>query len=209
MRRGIKLKLLCALLLSVVTSLLLVSGVAALQDSDYCLEFPDHCEGGGETGSGGGDNSNEDHHDPEQPWEGDSDGRISPNRAEYYTIYCHAGTDTIYVVRTQPENETIKEIPLADAIALSVGQNQDLGDFMSMVRNSEDTITIYGSNGNLAPESGEKAFSLSDCIDSNGGPPESSDFIAPGGEPPSGDEIVETDAQRRARRQQEADRAYW
>jgi hypothetical protein len=32
------------------------------------------------------------------------------------------------------------------------------------VRNSENTLTIYGSNGNLAPAAGEKAFNRDECL---------------------------------------------
>jgi len=38
------------------------------------------------------------------------------------------------------------------------------------VRNN-DSVTISGSNGNKAPQSGSKSFSLQDCIARNGGAP--------------------------------------
>lgn len=122
--------------------------------------------GGGETPGDGGEGP---------PWDGYTDGRLNPDPAEYYTIYCHAGTDTVYVVRAVPETETIKEIDLRDIMDLSVEGSMNLGDNMSLVRNTEDTITIYGSNGNLAPEEGQKAFSLAECIERNGGEPDTSE----------------------------------
>jgi len=196
-------KTISRLLVSVLTGLLVVFSAAALQDDDYCLEFPENCQGEGGSGEGntGGGNNN-----PEPPWPGYSDGRISPDPAEYYTIYCHEGTDTIYVVRVIPENETIKEIPLVDAINLDVGHEQPLGDFMVMARSSEDTISIYGSNGNLAPAPGAKAFSLNACIESNGGAPELNDSGPP---PPDnsgdGNDVPqETEEERFGRRSREA-----
>jgi len=80
----------------------------------------------------------------------------------------------------------IKTIPLGDVFNLEEGGVLDLGDAMSLVRNTSDTITIYGSNGNLAPEAGSKAFSLSECIARNGRLPDSEEppAAAPGETPP-------------------------
>ncbi len=170
---------------------------------EYCEEFPERCEG--EEGGSGDD---DDGGDSGPPWDGYTDGRISPDPAEYYTIYCHEGTDTIYVVRVVPQTETIKEIPLADAISLNVGQEQALGDNMVMERSSEEIITIYGSNGNLAPAAGSKAFNLNDCITSNGGPPSQQDTGSPpvddddDGDVPEAEE--ESEEERFRRRRQEA-----
>jgi hypothetical protein len=110
---------------------------------------------------------------------GFADGRLNPDPGEYYSIWC--AFDQIDVWRTVPINELVKTVPIVDVISLPVGGNIGLGDFMSLVRSSEDTVTVYGSNGNLAPEPGSKSFSLSECIERNGGPPDAS-------EPPSGPE---------------------
>ena len=70
-----------------------------------------------------------------------------------------------------------------------------------MARSSEDIITIYGSNGNLAPESGSKSFSLSDCIAANGGAPELSDVVPPPSDDQETQQETEEEARRRARRE--------
>ena len=172
-------------------------------DGEYCEINPEECEeeGGGTTPP------DDDDGDSGPPWDGYTDGRISPDPAEYYTIYCHEGTDTIYVIRVVPETETIKEISLADAISLEVGHEQSLGDNMLMERSSEDIITIYGSNGNLAPEPGLKSFNLNDCIESNGGPPEQEDNDPPTDNDDGGDPPEETEEEARRRRRQEAEDA--
>jgi hypothetical protein len=91
--------------------------------------------------------------------------------AEYYTVYCH--DDLIYVVRANPPpTVTLSRIPILDVINL---ETRGIGSF---IRNG---ITIYrignqvslsGTNGNLAPAFGTKTFSLSPCIEHNGGQPE-------------------------------------
>lgn len=138
---------------------------------------PTECAGGGDAGdTGSGDIMRDDSASSESgssppAWEGYSDGRLNPDPAEYYSVWC--AFDRIDVYRSVPQSELLKMISLADVIELSsIGGAMDLGDFMTLVRNSEDTITIYGSNGNQAPTHGSKAFSLAECVERNGGLPE-------------------------------------
>lgn len=121
--------------------------------------------------------------EPIPPWDGETDDRLNPDPAEYYTIFCQNDNIDIYV--SNPQTDLIKQVSMADVMSLNVGATMELGDNMSLVRNTEDTVTIYGSNGNTEGE-GEKAFSLSNCIDANGGEPEIN-------EPPSGDSQAEQD----------------
>lgn len=116
--------------------------------------------GGGGGGGGGGSNADE-IIQPPVPWEDAFDGRLNADPAEYYTIYCAFGEIRVY--RSTPDTQLLKQIPISTAVNLPIGGSVDLGDFMSMVRNAENTITIYGSNGNLAPASGSKAFGLREC----------------------------------------------
>jgi hypothetical protein len=124
--------------------------------------------GGGDGGDGGGDSSDS----PAEFWPGFTDGRLNPDVGEYYSVWCN--WDRIDVYRTVPQTELLKMIPLADVLGLGVGGTMDLGDFMVLARQSEDGVTIYGSNGNHAPEPGQKSFSLAECIERNGGAPEAS-----------------------------------
>jgi hypothetical protein len=96
-------------------------------------------------------------------WEGLSDGRLNPHLDEYYSVWC--ADNSLRVYRAVPETQLLKTIPIAQIRSLGVNESRDLGDFMTLLRNTDDTITIYGSNGNLAPQPGEKAFSLSECRD--------------------------------------------
>ncbi len=161
---------------------------------------PTPCSGGGGDGPSedvepvAGDNPGSETGSVSSSWAGYSDGRLNPDPAEYYSVWC--ANDRIDVYRSIPQTGLLKIIPLADVVELSVGAAMDLGDFMTLVRNSDDGVTIYGSNGNLAPEPGSKAFSLSECIARNGGlpeppPPAPSDS---GDSAPAGNE--ETDARR-------------
>jgi len=110
---------------------------------------------------------------PRQPppvlWAGYMDGRLNPDPAEYYSIWC--SDDLIRVRRVVPEPAEIKTISLISVIRYPVGFSLDVGDFMSVMRNTADTVTVYGSNGNGAPNPGEKAFSLDQCVENNGGSP--------------------------------------
>ncbi|MBK9125319.1 MAG: hypothetical protein IPM16_19650 [Chloroflexi bacterium] len=132
-----------------------------------------------------------------------SDGRLNPDAGEYYTLYC--AYDTLHIYRGTPESLLLKQVEIADLLSLSVGATLDLGDFMTAVRHSEDIFTIYGSNGNTAPDYGQKSFSMAECIARNGGAP----TVAPTNTPrPSGgdddDDDEETDAEHRIRERQEA-----
>jgi hypothetical protein len=110
-------------------------------------------------------------------WSGYSDGRLNPDPAEYYSIWCNF--DLIEVWGGVPNPQLLITIPILDIFTLEEGGVLDLGNGMTVVRNTADTITIYGSNGNLAPAAGSKAFSLSECIARNGGVPESSENVSP------------------------------
>jgi hypothetical protein len=103
-------------------------------------------------------------------WSGYADGRLNPDPAEYYSLWC--AFDRVEIWRSVPAAELLKLQSLRDILNLSEGQAMDLGDFMSLVRNTSNTITVYGSSGNRAPEPGQKSFSLSECVARNGGLPE-------------------------------------
>lgn len=101
-------------------------------------------------------------------WPGDN--RLNPDRAEYYTVYC--GFDQIEVWRSSPSGLLIDAIPIRTVLNLEGCTTSANG--LSVCRNG-DTITISGTNGNLAPAEGSKSFSLSECIARNGGVPEDED----------------------------------
>lgn len=120
-------------------------------------------------------------------WPGDS--RLSPDRAEYYTIYC--AFDQVEVWRSNPSGL------LLDTIALTSVMNLDgcttSGTGLSVCR-SGDTVTIIGSNGNAAPAAGSKSFSLNACYARNGGAPVEETVVTVPDEPnpqPVAEETVE------------------
>lgn len=123
---------------------------------------------------------------PGGPWPGLSDGRLNPDPAEYYSIWC--GSDHLEVWRGVPSPVLLDVIPIVDVIELAEGGVFETGAVLTVTRNSADTITIYGSNGNGAPTPGSKAFSLSECIARNGGLPETGERVPTG---PAGTEPVD------------------
>lgn len=143
---------------------------------------------------GGAPPVTEDGDAPPAPWPGFSDGRLNPALDEYYSVWCHY--DRIDIYRSIPQQELLKIVSLAEVIALHDGGVLDLGDFMTLVRTG-DTITIYGSNGNRAPEPGSKAFRLSNCVEANGGAPEPPD-PPPDTNPPPQDDVDVADPRRTA-----------
>jgi hypothetical protein len=102
-------------------------------------------------------------------WPGYSDGRLNPDPAEYYSVWC--AFDALEVWRSVPAPLLLAAVPIADVFRLEEGGSLELPDAMGLVRSTADTITVSGSNGNAAPSPGSKSFSLSECIARNGGVP--------------------------------------
>lgn len=101
------------------------------------------------------------------PWQGYVDDRLNPFPDEYYSIWCKA--DQVEIWRSVPDS-AMTTVPLSRVVSLPDGGSLDAGNGMTITRGG-DTITVFGSNGNLAPAAGSKSFSLSECLSRNGGPP--------------------------------------
>ncbi|MBK8028974.1 MAG: hypothetical protein IPK17_05585 [Chloroflexi bacterium] len=125
--------------------------------------------GGGSTGggssSGGGGNTTP------------GDGRLNFAPDEYYTLYC--AFDQLEIWRGVPTGLLLHTVPLASLLALSPGQAYAAGGGTTILRDAEDVFTVYGSNGNLAPQAGTKSFLMSECITRNGGEPTAAVEAAP------------------------------
>jgi hypothetical protein len=150
------------------------------------------CYGGGGGGGGDGGGSGE-AENPAEFWPGYSDGRLNPDPGEYYSVWC--SYDQIQVWRAVPTSQLLTTFPLLSVFRLAEGGTLSGGNAI-LTRDTADTITISGFNGNLAPAWGSKAFSLSECIARNGGVPEEPE--PPGGEvgsPPEGDQGDTTDTE--------------
>ena len=119
--------------------------------------------GGGGGGSSGGNPS----------WGGYTDGRLNPDPAEYFSLWCSGNTLNVYSA-VSGRGVLLAAIPLTQIQALSVGTrlaaSDSAGGKMSLVRVDQDTFRLEGNNGNSAPSEGSKSFSLSLCLTLNGGP---------------------------------------
>ena len=101
-------------------------------------------------------------------WPGCCDGRMNPDPAEYYSIYCKPETQVIEVLRAvPPPTALIDAIPAAEVYNLPDGTSLSRASSLTVAR-AGDTITVSGNNGNLAPQEGSKTFSLQACLDSAG-----------------------------------------
>jgi hypothetical protein len=110
---------------------------------------------------------------PNQPpsggsWSGYSDGRLNPDMAEDYSIWC--ANDVVEVWGGKPTPQLINSIPIVSILQLGDNGSFDAGAGMAVLRTG-DSIVIAGSNGNNTPNPGSKTFSLSECIARNGGAP--------------------------------------
>jgi hypothetical protein len=138
-------------------------------ECNYCELYPDAevCQeeggGGGDHHSGGGEEHSS---GPGPQWSGMSDGRLNPDPAEYYSIWC--SNDVIEVWGGNPSPQLISTIPIVNVLLLAVGGSLDAGAGLTVTHPSEDTVSITGNNGNLAPQPGSKSFSLSACMAQNG-----------------------------------------
>lgn len=106
-----------------------------------------------------------------------SDGRLNYVADEYYTVYC--AFDALEVWRGVPSGLLLATFSLTDLLALGTGGTRASGG-VTVTRIDANSFMASGSNGNTAPNSGSKVFSLSDCLAANGGAP-----AAP--PPPQGD----------------------
>ena len=95
-----------------------------------------------------------------------ADDRLNPVQDEYYTVYCHF--DQVEVWRAAGGSEQLASIPISRIMAAT--RPFDGGNGLRVSR-SGDQVTISGSNGNNAAQSGAKSFTLSECIERNGGAP--------------------------------------
>lgn len=85
---------------------------------------------------------------------------VNPEEGEYYSVECDASV--IYVWRDVPSTELVTLIGIAQVASMSDGSTFVATGEVTVSR-SGDTITLSGSNGNLAPQSGSKSFTIEQC----------------------------------------------
>jgi hypothetical protein len=163
--------------LAVLVALAMSLPVAA---QEPCIGDPE-CYFTPTPGSSSGGSSGQQSSGPAAPpWSGLSDGRLNPHPAEYYSLFCK--NTFLEIWRGAPTGSLLQFVP----IWLLDGLNPDGGattipnygfELFNITRNG-DLITVSGNYGNGQPPpgeeppgvSGEKVFSLSECITRNDGP---------------------------------------
>lgn len=98
-------------------------------------------------------------------WSGYSDGRINPDPAEAYTIFC--GYDWVFIYGSDPTVNTqlIARVSIGILVTMPNGATITIDDWR--ISRSNNTIVIQGRNGYYAPEWRSKTFSLVSCIAGN------------------------------------------
>jgi len=104
------------------------------------------------------------------PWSGLSDGRVNPDPAEYYSIWCKNGFVEIW--RGVPSGSMLTLFSIQHLVNLDPNSGTRTIPFGFLlpftVTRSGDDITIAGNFGNLQPQPGSKTFSLTECLNRNG-----------------------------------------
>lgn len=116
------------------------------------------------TGSGGG-MGNSTAPNPIIPWSGLSDGRINPDPAEAYTIFC--GFDWVFIYGSDPNLgiDILARIHLGVLVTMPDGGQISFTDWeLSRQRN---IIVVQGNNSYYSPQWRSKTFNLADCLASN------------------------------------------
>lgn len=98
-------------------------------------------------------------------WSGFSDGRLSPDPAEDFSIFCGPGYVDVYT-SFQGQGSLLARISQFDLRVLNIGQNrqvQTAGSPLIVLRVSQTVYRFSGNNGNRAPEFGQKEVDLAPC----------------------------------------------
>lgn len=104
------------------------------------------------------------------PWSGYTDGRLNPEMAENYSLWCLRDNLDIYRA-PNGVGEWIVSVPLTKIMALSVGNGIKIATKIGPItieRYSKDVVFVKGNNGTNGPSYTEKFFSLAECIKNNG-----------------------------------------
>lgn len=99
-------------------------------------------------------------------WAGYSDGRITPDPSEAFTIFC--GYDWVFIYGSDPSVniQLVAKVYIGILVTMPVGSSIGTEEWQ-ITRNNNNTITFEGRNGYYAPEWRGKTFSLVSCVAGN------------------------------------------
>lgn len=96
-------------------------------------------------------------------------GHVNPELDEYYAVHCQ--NDAVEVYRTVPERELLGSTPFRTFVPMAEGASFEIGPGVTLTRVDREYFTVSGSNGNRAPDPGEKTFTFTACTLTNAGIP--------------------------------------
>ncbi len=102
---------------------------------------------------------------PAPQWSGNTDGRLNPDPAESYSIFCGSGVVDVYVTFNGQGN-LLARISQNDLSVLNRGQNRQVGTNngpLIVTRLTDTDFRFAGNNGNRSPEFGQKDADLAPC----------------------------------------------
>ena len=104
------------------------------------------------------------------PWGGFSDGRLNPDMAENYSLWCVRNNLDVYRA-PNGAGEYLTSLPLSGIVAIPVGQSRVFTSNsgpLTIERSTADIVLVKGNNGTNAPGLAVKPFSLTECLQRNG-----------------------------------------
>jgi hypothetical protein len=117
-----------------------------------------------------------------QPWGGFTDGRLNPEMAENYSLWCLRNNLDIYRA-PNGVGELIISIPLTQIFAIKEGKANVFATKTGPIiieRLNKNVVFVKGNNGTNAPAFTAKFFTITECIIANGGePPKSTQIPRP------------------------------
>lgn len=110
------------------------------------------------------------------PWSGSTDGRLSPDPAEAYSVWCAYDRVFVYGMNPNGDRRIVINMDLNTLLNLNHMQEFTVDNTMRISR-QQNVIVIQGSNSYYAPQWRSKTFDLNDCLTRNAANSGSSNLV--------------------------------